>query len=128
MTRDEQLIRAALEMAAETCLRMGSQWWATYKDRHSPHVGDSRYEGMSDGADEIHTAIRAIDPAEVLAKVGAVSAVTTQPSPDAVARLREALRNMTDFALSKMDDPSRADEMRLFIEVRAALAAMENNK
>lgn len=67
--RDEQLIRATLEMAAETCLRMGSQWWSTYKDRHSPHAGDSRYEGMSDGADEISSTILAINPADVLAKV-----------------------------------------------------------
>ena len=42
-------------------------------------------------------------------------------------RLRAALRNMTDFALGKMDDPSRADEMRLFIEARTTLAAMETN-
>lgn len=40
-----------------------------------------------------------------------------------LAKCRDALRNMTDFALGKLDDPSRADEMRVFIEARAALAS-----
>lgn len=66
MTRDEALIRAALEMAAR---RINSD--------------DMRWLSRCQVAD----AIRAIDPAEVLAKVGEVE---TTPAPDAVARLVEA--------------------------------------
>ena len=55
MTRDEQLIKAALDMAAETA---GAQM--------APITGTP----YAAGGRVFATAIRAIDPADVLAKVG----------------------------------------------------------
>lgn len=46
-----------------------------------------------------------------------------QPS-EAVA---EALENMMSFARSKMDDPSRADDMRIFKDAEAALRALKGD-
>ena len=39
--------------------------------------------------------------------------------------LVEALQNMMTFARSKMDDPTRADDMRIFKDAHAALASLE---
>jgi hypothetical protein len=36
------------------------KWWSEYKDRLSPHCADPQYQGMSDGADDVATAIEAL--------------------------------------------------------------------
>lgn len=59
MTRDEQLIRAALEMAAEAC--------ADYP-RVAPD--ESEWTHYDEQIAHSQACVRAIDPAEVLAKVG----------------------------------------------------------
>ena len=73
MTRDEQLIRAALEMAARLA------FWPAEKLKAS--LGSNFHTACSEASE----AIRTIDPAEVLAKVPA-------PATDAVARLVKAAR------------------------------------
>ena len=69
MTRDKQLIKAALELAAETCEK-------------------SAYAADADGHHFAYS-IRAIDPADVLAGL--------PPAPDAVARLGEAMKHLHDI-------------------------------
>lgn len=73
MTRDEHLIRAALEMAAAI----------------AGEVEHRNFDYLMD-----------IDPAEVLAKVGA------DPAPDAVARLVEAAQAEADKAMRKYPQPN----------------------
>lgn len=72
MTRDEALIRTALEMAAAEAEGCGTC-------------------AVCDDCFVASAAIRSIDPAEVLEKVGEVE---TTPAPDAIARLVEALEAM----------------------------------
>ena len=54
-------------------------------------------------------------------------AALTPPSaaPTDNTALVEALQNMMTFARSKMDDPTRADDMRIFKDAHAALASRE---
>lgn len=51
---------AVLEEAAEVCDRAASKWHSDYKIGNGPHRASSHREGMSDGADELATAIRAL--------------------------------------------------------------------
>ena len=51
---------AALREAAEVAEALAIKWWAEYKDRLSPHCADPQYQGMSDGADDVATAIEAL--------------------------------------------------------------------
>ena len=121
MTRDEQLIRAALEAAATV---------ADVKPRNGRTLSSLHHAGIRDGRSDAARLIRALDPAEVLAKVREVettagpwaldtstgseilvkggcsviegedaryllrliAADTSTPAPDAVARLVEAAR------------------------------------
>lgn len=57
------------------------------------------------------------------------AALRPQPAPSAAptdnTALVEALQNMMTFARSKMDDPTRADDMRIFKDAHAALASRE---
>ena len=39
----------------------------------------------------------------------------------------KALENMMSFARSKMDDPSRADDMRIFKDAESALRALKGD-
>lgn len=45
--------------------------------------------------------------------------------PQPSETVAEALENMMSFARSKMDDPSRADDMRIFKDAEAALRALK---
>lgn len=106
MTRDEQLIKGALDMAAETC------------EKYS-------YAADADGHHFAYS-IRAIDPADVLAGL-------SPPATDAVAVLVETARWMRDQTCEGFcrDLPSAATydkEMDIDCSgcrMRAALAAME---
>jgi Lar family restriction alleviation protein len=51
---------AALREAAAVAEALAVKWWAEYKDRLSPHCADPQYQGMSDGADDVATAILAL--------------------------------------------------------------------
>ena len=51
---------AALREAAAVAEALAVKWWAEYKDRLSPHCADPQYQGMSDGADDVATAIEAL--------------------------------------------------------------------
>lgn len=51
---------AALREAAAVAEALAVKWWAEYKDRLSPHNADPQYQGMSDGADDVATAIEAL--------------------------------------------------------------------
>lgn len=51
---------AALREAAAVAEALSVKWWAEYKDRLSPHRADPQYQGMSDGADDVATAILAL--------------------------------------------------------------------
>jgi len=51
---------AALREAAAVAESLSVKWWAEYKDRLSPHCADPQYQGMSDGADDVATAILAL--------------------------------------------------------------------
>ena len=62
--RIEQLVRerdtireTALREAAVVATALSSEWWAEYKNIHSPHRADPHYQGMSDGADDVAHAI-----------------------------------------------------------------------
>ena len=90
MTRDEQLIKAALDMAAETA---GAQM--------APITGTP----YAAGGRVFAAAIRAIDPDEVLAKAVAVKS----PAPDAVARLVNALESGKSFAESWIEENGGID-------------------
>jgi hypothetical protein len=48
---------AALREAAAMAETLSFGWWATYKNIHSPHRADPHWQGMSDGADDVATAI-----------------------------------------------------------------------
>ena len=48
---------AALREAAAVAEALAVKWWKEYKDRLSPHCADPQYQGMSDGADDVATAI-----------------------------------------------------------------------
>lgn len=48
---------AALREAAAVAEALAVKWWKEYKDRLSPHCADPHYQGMSDGADDVATAI-----------------------------------------------------------------------
>ena len=114
MTRDEQLIKAALDMAAETA---GTQM---AKITRTPYAAGGRV---------FAAAIRAIDPADVLAKMGDERCAkcghprrnhpyrhpfvgmgndpsATQPAPDAVARLVKAAEFFDRRRKSIEDDVS----------------------
>lgn len=51
---------AALREAVAVAEALAVKWWAEYKDRLSPHCADPQYQGMSDGADDVATAIEAL--------------------------------------------------------------------
>jgi Lar family restriction alleviation protein len=51
---------AALREAAAVAEALAVKWWRGYKDRLSPHCADPQYQGMSDGADDVATAILAL--------------------------------------------------------------------
>jgi hypothetical protein len=62
--RIEQLVKerdtireTALREAAVVATALSSEWWAEYKNIHSPHRADPHYQGMSDGADDVAHAI-----------------------------------------------------------------------
>jgi len=58
---DSAAIReAALREAAALAEALAVKWWHEYKDRLSPHCADPQYQGMSDGADDVATAIEAL--------------------------------------------------------------------
>ena len=107
MTHPDPLTRAvqaALDAAAKTCDRLASDPTMYNADRRK-------------AAGQCSAAIRAIDPAEVLAKVGA------DPVPDAVARLVEAAR----AGLNYLENTEGEFGITLgsATGLRAALAAME---
>jgi len=47
----------ALREAAAVAEALSSEWWAEYKNIHSPHRADPQYQGMSDGAGDVAAAI-----------------------------------------------------------------------
>jgi Lar family restriction alleviation protein len=49
-----------LREAAAVAEALAVKWWHEYKDRLSPHCADPQYQGMSDGADDVATAILAL--------------------------------------------------------------------
>jgi len=51
---------AALREAVAVAEALAVKWWSEYKDRLSPHCADPQYQGMSDGADDVATAIEAL--------------------------------------------------------------------
>ena len=51
---------AALREAVAVAEALAVKWWHEYKDRLSPHCADPQYQGMSDGADDVATAIEAL--------------------------------------------------------------------
>ena len=112
MTRDEALIRTALEMAAAEAEECGT--CAVCGDRFVASA-----------------AIRSIDPAEVLEKVGEVE---TTPAPDAIARLVEAVqfaRNRLEVIASDAWNGNARDFKRsligVFAEFNEAIAEMGAN-
>ena len=118
MTRDEALIRAALAMAARLCNPLDQSEVA----RLTEFAAGCRHTMIRLGA-----AIRAIDPAEVMEKVGEVE---TTPAPDAVARLVEAARARGAMpegycfcSANRVGDDSKIHEPEC-ADLRAALAAM----
>ena len=122
MTRDEALIRAALAMAARLCNPPDQSEAA----RLTEFAAGCRHTMIRLGA-----AIRAIDPAEVLAKVGEVE---TTPAPDAVARLVEAARALGAMpegycfcSANRVGDDSKIHEPEC-ADLRAALVAKENEQ
>jgi len=58
LVKDQDSIRnAALREAATMAEALASEWWAEYRNIHSPHRADPHWRGMSDGADEVAAAI-----------------------------------------------------------------------
>ena len=55
----QQAADEALERAAQVADEKAVDWWDAYKG-NGPHRADGRYEGMSDGAEEVAAAIRAM--------------------------------------------------------------------
>lgn len=104
MTRDEQLIKAALDMAAMAAV-------TTPESR--PGAPREWSDGFTSGCLHSADAIRAIDPADVLAGL--------PPAPDAVARLGEAMKHLHDIINCGNCSGSR-QSARLALR---ALAAME---
>ena len=129
MTRDEQLIKAALDMAA-THAR------AAFDARSTSRKGHHSLLDWTDGYDEATracaAAIRAIAPADVLAKVGderctkcghprsnhpyrhpfvsmGNDLLSTQAAPNAVARLVNALESGKSFAESWIEENGGID-------------------
>lgn len=51
---------AALREAAKVADDLAIKWWGEYKNRLSPHCADPQYQGMSDGASDVATAIEAL--------------------------------------------------------------------
>ena len=47
--------------------------------------------------------------------------------PQTSETVAKALENMMSFARSKMDDPSRADDMRIFKDAESALRALKGD-
>ena len=107
MTRDEALIRAALDMAADMIEESAKD---AMDAADTSDIGSIIATWLNDEAD----AIRAIDPAEVLAKVGEAE---TTPAPDAGARLVEAAMHL----LSEYDAPNPVDDA--VSKLRTALVA-----
>ena len=57
---EEKAYRAGLEAAARVCDDLETTWWSQYKDRQSRYAAEAHREGMSDGAANCATAIRAL--------------------------------------------------------------------
>ena len=108
MTRDEQLIKAALDMAAMAAV-------TTPESR--PGAPREWSDGFTSGCLHSADAIRTIDPDDVLAGL--------PPAPDAVARLVEAAR----AALNYLENTEGEFGITLgsATVLRAALAAMETD-
>ena len=51
---------AAIREAVAVAEALAVKWWKEYKDRLSPHCADPHWQGMSDGADDVATAIEAL--------------------------------------------------------------------
>jgi hypothetical protein len=61
LTPDPAAIReVALREAAAVAEALSVKWWGEYKNRLSPHCADPHYQGMSDGASDVATAIEAL--------------------------------------------------------------------
>ena len=120
--RDEALIRAALATAARLCNPPDQSEAA----RLTEFAAGCRHTMI-----RLEAAIRAIDPAEVLEKVGDVE---TTPAPDAVARLVEAARAIGAMpegycfcSANRVGDDSKIHEPEC-ADLRAALVAKENEQ
>lgn len=113
MTRDEQLIKAALDMAAKAIDRRCDDYTHAC-GTHDYTTGVTEYPGNGsefvEEWDECAAAIRAINPADVLARAGA-----TDPLTAAAVSLRDALdgprKDMHRMVLAACFGAERFDKM-----------------
>ena len=138
MTNDEQIIKAALDMAAMAAV-------TTPESR--PGAPREWSDGFTSGCLHSADAIRAINPAEVLAKVGGdcseenrqndqqmlggtVVICREEITPDAVARLMEAGNDLAPWISASMSDPytpACEEYLKVAESFLKALAAMETS-